>query len=91
MKIDHAQIIKDCLTMPEVLQRYGYELQSKDFVCCPFHSEKTPSMKVHKHYFYCFGCGENGTIISNCMKCPLWDFRSLECEIQKQIRRGKGK
>lgn len=64
MKIDHAQIIKDCLTMPEVLQRYGYELQSKDFVCCPFHSEKTPSMKVHKHYFYCFGCGENGDVIT---------------------------
>lgn len=31
-------------------------------VCCPFHNDKHPSMKVDKG-FYCFGCGEKGDVI----------------------------
>ncbi len=31
---------------------------------CPYHEEETPSMVVHpsEEYFYCFGCGKEGTI-----------------------------
>lgn len=28
--------------------------------CCPFHNDKTPSLKIYPDHFYCFGCGENG-------------------------------
>lgn len=28
--------------------------------CCPFHNDKTPSMKIYPDHFYCFGCGESG-------------------------------
>lgn len=31
-------------------------------VCCPFHNDRHPSMKVDKG-FYCFGCGEKGDVI----------------------------
>ncbi len=30
--------------------------------CCPFHDDKTPSMKVD-HRFHCFGCGADGDVI----------------------------
>lgn len=30
---------------------------------CPFHSDKTPSMKINKTYFYCFGCHSTGDVI----------------------------
>ena len=30
---------------------------------CPFHSDKTPSMKINKTYFYCFGCHFTGDVI----------------------------
>jgi hypothetical protein len=64
MRIDVVQTIKDRLTMREVLERYGYEPNRAGFVCCPFHNEKTPSMKVFDKDYHCFGCGENGDIIT---------------------------
>ena len=30
---------------------------------CPFHSDKTPSMKINETYFYCFGCHSTGDVI----------------------------
>ncbi len=32
-------------------------------VCCPFHADRTPSMKLNEDYFYCFGCGASGDVI----------------------------
>ena len=32
-------------------------------VCCPFHDDRTPSMKLNEDYFYCFGCGASGDVI----------------------------
>ena len=30
--------------------------------CCPFHNDKTPSMKLDRRY-HCFGCGADGDVI----------------------------
>ena len=32
-------------------------------VCCPFHNDRTPSMKLNEDCFYCFGCGVHGDVI----------------------------
>lgn len=64
MRIDAVQIIKDRLTMREVLEHYGYEPNRAKFICCPFHNEKTPSMKIYEKDFHCFGCGEHGDVIT---------------------------
>ena len=58
------QTIKDRLTMREVLLHYGSEPNKAKFICCPFHNEKTPSMKIYEKDYHCFGCGENGDVIT---------------------------
>lgn len=63
MRFDPVPIIKDSLTMRQVVERYGYEIDRKDFICCPFHNEKTPSLKVYESSFYCFGCNTSGDVI----------------------------
>lgn len=64
MQFNVVQTIKERLTMREVLERYGYEPNKKGFVCCMFHNEKTPSMKIFDKDYHCFGCGEHGDVIT---------------------------
>lgn len=56
--------IKNSVTMVEVLSRYGHRPNRRGFMCCPFHLEDTPSMKIYKDSFYCYGCGKSGDIFT---------------------------
>ena len=33
------------------------------FIRCPFHADRTPSLKLYSDHFHCFGCGEHGDVI----------------------------
>lgn len=52
--------IKSGLSMQEVARFYGLEMNRAGMACCPFHDDKTPSLKVYEDHFYCFGCGATG-------------------------------
>ena len=45
-----------------VAEHYGLKVNRNKMACCPFHSDRTPSMKIDKRY-YCFGCGEKGDAV----------------------------
>jgi len=49
-------------------------------VCCPFHADRTPSMKLNEDYFYCFGCGATGDVID--LAARLFDLSKYEA-VQK--------
>lgn len=52
--------------MSDVVQFYGFQPNRGGFIACPFHGEKTPSMKIYTQPgrgFHCFGCGAGGTAI----------------------------
>lgn len=55
--------VKQSYSMRDVLSMYGISIK-KGFCCCPFHHEKTGSMKIYKDSYNCFGCGANGDIFS---------------------------
>ncbi|WP_143869783.1 DNA primase [Catenovulum sediminis] len=44
--------------------------------CCPFHNEKSPSFTVapDKQFYYCFGCGAKGNVISFLMEYDSLEF-----------------
>lgn len=44
-------------------ERYGLPIQQGSMTRCPFHADRTPSMKLNEVYFYCFGCGASGDVI----------------------------
>jgi DNA primase len=68
--------IKRSLSMREVVERYGIHIDRKGFCCCPFHKEKTGSMKIYKDSYNCFGCGANGDIFSFVMGMDHCDFKT---------------
>lgn len=68
--------IKQSLSMREVVERYGIRIDRKGFCCCPFHKEKTPSMKIYKDSSHCFGCGRSDDIFSFVMGMEHCDFKT---------------
>ena len=66
------QKIKSAITVRQVGEMYGMEPDRHGMVCCPFHSDSDPSMKLNDTYYYCFGCGANGDAID--LTAKLFDL-----------------
>lgn len=60
-----AEMIRQSVSMCDICTRYGFTLNRTSFITCPFHSEKTASLKVYKGNkgWHCFGCGRGGSNI----------------------------
>ncbi len=58
-----AARLKESVTMPMLIDYLRIE-SNRGYICCPFHSEKTPSMKIWDDHYKCYGCGEYGDVIS---------------------------
>ena len=46
----------------DVVLMAGFQPNRSKMICCPFHNDKHPSMKVDRRYF-CFGCGVKGDAV----------------------------
>ena len=53
---------KQSVTTRQAAERYGIRVEQNGMCRCPFHEDKTPSMKLDRRY-YCFGCGATGDVI----------------------------
>lgn len=74
-----ANDLKNLLTMRDVTERYGIEINRAGFAHCPFHSgDRDASLKIYSggRGWYCFGCGEGGDVISFVQKLFGLDFMS---------------
>ena len=57
-------------------ERYGLEVNDSSMARCPFHNDRTPSMKLYADHFYCFGCGKYGDVVdltSELLCVPSYD------------------
>lgn len=57
------EIVKSSVTVKQAAEYYGCKVNQGNMICCPFHDDRYPSMKLNRDYFYCFGCGATGDVI----------------------------
>ena len=68
--------IKMAVSVKEAAEYYGLEVNRGNMICCPFHADRTPSMKLNEEYFYCFGCGAHGDVVA--LTAQLFDLPPAE-------------
>lgn len=56
------EAVKDSVTTRQAAEMYGIKIRRGGMACCPFHNDKTPSMKIDRR-FHCFGCQADGDVI----------------------------
>lgn len=61
--------------MRDILSRYGMQPNRAGFMLCPFHKEKTASMKIYQDSYYCFGCGAHGDVFDFVQAMDNLSFR----------------
>lgn len=49
--------------MAEIASFYGFTPSRTNMICCPFHHDKTASLKLYPTRWQCFGCNEGGDAI----------------------------
>ena len=70
------ELVKQAVCVPEAATYYGLQVSRNRMVCCPFHNDRHPSMKLNERYFYCFGCGATGDVID--LVARLFDLSNYE-------------
>lgn len=75
-----AEIIRETVTMPEVLQVYGIREGKRGRIACPIHGgHNDSSFSYNQHQFQCFTCGAKGGVIQfvkDYLECDY--FRALD-------------
>ena len=60
--MDIFKTVKANVTARQAAEYYGLKVKHNGMVCCPFHPDRHPSMKLDERYF-CFGCHATGDVI----------------------------
>ena len=76
MRSSLAEQIRESVSMTDICRKYGFEITRGGYILCPFHNEKTASLKLYPKGFHCFGCGAGGSVIDFAMRYFGLDFRA---------------
>ena len=58
------EAVKSMVTPRIAVEHFGLNVSRNGMVCCPFHDDKHPSMKLYEDHYHCFGCQANGNVIT---------------------------
>lgn len=73
--------IRNRVSMQDAAKFYGLQISHSGMACCPFHDDKTPSLKIYEDNYYCFGCGSTG----DCTGFTAKLFNITQFEAAKKI------
>lgn len=85
---DAADEIKRVVSSADVAALYGYKPDRGGYIGCPFHGEKTPSLRLHKSGWYCYGCHQGGSVIDFVMRHEDCTFVTAVKAIDKHMNLG---
>lgn len=57
------ETVKAAVTPKQAAETYGIRVQRSGMCRCPFHDDRTPSMKLYEDHYHCFGCGATGDVV----------------------------
>ena len=78
-----AEEIKQRLTMREVAEHYGFQINRASCIRCPFHAgDRQASLHIYPGTggFHCFGCGAHGSVID-------FTMRLFRCSLREAMER----
>lgn len=70
------ETVKEAVTIRQAAEHYRLKITRSGMICCPFHDDRHPSMKLNEDYFYCFGCGATGDVVD--FTARLFDLPAYE-------------
>jgi DNA primase len=85
-----ADAIKQRVTMPEIAAKCGIPVNHQGFASCPFHHERTASLRVYPEMrgWHCFGCGNGGSVINFVMQFYEISFDAAVFKINYDFQLG---
>jgi len=87
---DTAEKIKAAIPAGEMFDFYGFKANKGGYICCPFHAEKTPSLKIFRgdKGWKCFGCGAGSSVIDFVMRYFRLDFKNAQRKLNYDFNVG---
>lgn len=76
--------IRNAVPMQDFAKFYGLQISRSGMACCPFHDDKTPSMKIYSDHFYCFGCGVTPHSVGRCHEVTE-GTAAVSCRVMEQL------
>ena len=58
------EAVKTTVAPRMAADHFGLSVNRNGMVCCPFHDDRHPSMKLYEDHSHCFGCQANGDVIA---------------------------
>lgn len=55
--------VRERVPVAQATSFYGFAPNRAGFISCPFHAERTPSLKLWPDHWRCFGCNTGGSVI----------------------------
>ena len=88
--IDRSSDIKRLVPMTQAAPFYGVEVGAGGYARCPFHGEKTGSLKVYPgdRGWHCYGCHKGGSVIDFVMELLGLSFSDAQKRLDADFRLG---
>ena len=86
--IDYAALIKQSVTMPQIIALYGFSAPRGHRIPCPIHNGEKRNFAFWDDRFKCYVCGAHGTVIDFVMQLFNLAFMDALAKIDRDFRLG---